>query len=294
MTMMASVPFPKGPSWVQPLATVPLNDTPSTSTHHRSRPTDTRKRTETTYTAPLQTRPQQLTRSQTGLQRKDTNNESKQWDDRSSGFTSNAESNARPMTTEFPSYESFQKLDAANARDDRPLQRPSPFRRTKSGDSSEEDTSDGPSVPYARRPVLDRPRPRSTHFVDFYDAQLSLQRRNDVENRLRRQSTRRSLELGRFRFQEKDNDDAPRVAITTPSSTNSDEGRFKPTTMLESGGSNVRLREDHYDGLSRGRGNVARRGSDMLIRPRDDVIEAKVVLLGSQGEYDTAFYRCQS
>ena len=289
MTTMAPVPFPKGPSWVQPLATAPLNDTPSTSTHHRSRPTDTRKRTETTYTAPLQTRPQQLIRSQTGFQRKANYNESRQRDDRSLGFTSNVESTARPTTTEFPSYESFQKLDVAKIRDGRPLQRPSPFRRTTSGDSSEEDASDGATVPYARRSVLNRPRPRSTHFVDFDDAQLSFQRRNDVEHRLRRQSTRRSLELGRFRFQEKDNADAPRVAITTPSLTDSDEGRHESTTVHENRGSNVRSREDHYDELSRRKGMITRRGSEMLIRRRDDVIEAKVVLLGSQGEYRVTF-----
>ncbi|GHJ86867.1 hypothetical protein NliqN6_3269 [Naganishia liquefaciens] len=285
MTTMASVPFPKGPSWVQPLATAPLNDTPSPSTtYSRTRPTDTRRRTETSYAAlPLPRPQQQLTRSQTGLQRKAFSNESRQKDDGSSGFSSTVECDVRRVTTEFPSYESFQKLHTAKARDDRSLQRPSPFRRRTSGDSSEEDASDGESVPYARRPVLDRPRPRSTHFVDFDDAQLSFQRRDRIDNRLRRQSTRRSLELGRFRFREKEDEGVSKIVHTTPSNTDSDEGRRRPQTPLESAGRNVRLKEDLYDELSRGRGMIARRGSEILVRPRDDVIEAKVVLLGSQG-----------
>lgn len=284
MTTMDLVPFPRVPSRVQPLATAPLNDTSSASTHqHRIRPSDNRKRTEPLYTASLQTRPQQFTRSQTGLQRRMVNNESRQRDDKSSGSASIREPDVRPTTTEFPSYESFQNLEG----DGRPIQRPYPFRRTTSGDSSEEGESDRENVPYARRSMLDRPRPRSTHFVDFDDAQLSFSRRDDVQNRLRRQSTRRSLELGRFRIQEKQDEVISRIAVTTPSLTDSDNGRRKPSTAFEDRGSNIKLREDQTDGQSRGKGMVSRRGSEMLIRQRDDVIEAKVVLLGSQGKSRT-------
>jgi hypothetical protein len=286
MTTLASVPFPMGPSRVQPLATAPLNDIPSASTqHYRTRPIETRKRSETTYTASQQMRPQQYTRSQTGLQRRLQNNESRHREDKSSGSASTIESDVRPTTTEFPSYESFQKLqDGKKTRDDGPLRRPYPFRRTTSGDSSDEGDSDRENVPYARRSILDRPRPRSTHFVDFDDAKLSFQRREDVDNRLRRQSTRRSLELGRFRIQDKDDKVVAGITITTPSGTDSDNGRREPATAFDGRGSNIRIREDQGE-ISRQRGMIARRGSEMLMRSRDDVIEAKVVLLGSQGGF---------
>lgn len=84
-------------------------------------------------------------------------------------------------------------------------------------------------------------------------------------------------------MQGKEDEVIARIAITTPSGTDSDNSRHKPGTAFDGRGSNVRLQEDEAEG-SRQRGMIARRGSEMLMRSRDDVIEAKVVLLGSQGK----------
>lgn len=282
MITMATVPFPQGLSRVQPLATAPLNDTPSSSIHHRTRP-DNRKRSESLLTT-SHTRPQQLKRYETGPQRILRGSEAKQRDDRSIGSASTIESDTRPTTTEFPSYESFQQLrDSKNSRLDagraeRPLSRPYQSHQLHSSDSSDEHDNGGNGEAYARRPILDRPRPRSTHFVDFDDAQLSFQRRHDVDNRLRRQSTRRSLELGRFRLHEKEDEVASIIVQDVG------DRRGEAPLTAEMRGSNIRSREDEVAALQRGGGMIMRRGSEMITRTRDDVIEAKVVLLGSQGE----------
>lgn len=284
------MPFPQGSSRLQPLATAPLNDTPLTSTHQRTKPADNRKRAESAYTTSQQTRPSQLTRFESGPQKRPHDYETKQRDDRSIGSASTIESDTRPTTTEFPSYESFQQLrDSRNSRlidgrVERPLQRPYKHRQVPRGDSSDEEENDGNGRIYARRPILDRPRPRSTHFVDFDDAQLSFHRTHEVENRLRRQSTRRSLELGRFRMHEKD-DAMAGLSETSFPTQDVANGRGKTSAAFESRGSNIRLREDEVAGVSRGGAVIMRRGSEMITRSRDDVIEAKVVLLGSQGEF---------
>lgn len=278
---MATVPFPQGLSRVQPLATAPLNDTPSSSIHQRIRP-DNRKRSGSLLTT-SHTRPQQLKRYETGPQRILQGSELKQRDDRSIGSASTIESDARPTTTEFPSYESFQQLrDSKDSRleagrADRPFPRPYQSRQPHSSDSSDELDNGGNGEAYARRPILDRPRPRSTHFVDFDDAQLSFQRRHDDDNRLRRQSTRQSLELGRFRLHDKE-DEASSIIQDVG------DGRGEAPLTAEMRGSNIRLREDEVASLQRGGGIIMRRGSEMITRTRDDVIEAKIVLLGSQGE----------
>lgn len=279
MITMATVPFPQGLARVQPLATAPLNDTPSSSIHYRTRPQDTRKRSDSALTT-SHTRPHQLKRYETGPQRLRYDSEVKQRDDRSIGSASTIDSDTRPTTTEFPSYESFQQLRVSKdsrldvGEGERPLPRPYQGRQQHSSDSSDEQDNRRNGEAYAQRPILDRPRPRSTHFVDFDDAQLSFQRRHDVDNRLRRQSTRRSLELGRFRLHEKEDEAAPYIQ-------DGGQGRGQTTSTMATRESHKRLREDE---LQRGGGVVMRRGSEMITRSRDDVIEAKVVLLGSQGE----------
>ncbi|KAI5451726.1 hypothetical protein NCC49_001375 [Naganishia albida] len=275
MITMETVPFPQGLVRVQPLATAPLNDTPSSS-HYRTRPQETRKRSDSALT-PSRTRPRQLKRYETGPQRLHHGSEVKQRDDRSIGSASTIESDTRPTTTEFPSYESFQQLrDSKSSRLDagrgeRPQRRPYQGRQ-HSSDSSDQQDFAGNGEAYARRPILDRPRPRSTHFVEFDDAQSSFQRRHDADNRLRRQSTRRSLELGRFRLHEKEDE-----AVSYLQDVG--HGRGQPPMTAELQDSNIRLREG---GIQRGGAMIMRRGSEMITRSRDDVIEAKVVLLGSQ------------
>ncbi|KAJ9127380.1 hypothetical protein QFC24_000787 [Naganishia onofrii] len=195
----------------------------------------------------------------------------------------------KPTTFEFPSYESFHRL-RGTSREVKPsggagggvTHRHFVARQAVAGrkDSSDEDTDDGevnrsrPAVA-ARRPVMDRPRPRSAHFGDLEDHDnddFPFQRRHEVDHRLRRQSTRQSIELGRLKMQEKDDEIKPAVstistfgATGNPMSAAGGAGRFTGEGGPVEGG-------------------LTRRQSEMASsRLRDDVIEAKVVLLGSQG-----------
>ncbi|KAJ9096464.1 hypothetical protein QFC21_005286 [Naganishia friedmannii] len=204
----------------------------------------------------------------------------------------------RPTTFEFPSYESFHKL-RGTSREVKPsgvggvAQRPFVAQRavrvrkdSSEDDEEEEEVRDRsrPSV-YARRPVVvDRPRPRSAHFGDLRvtaandddEDSLSFQRRHEVEHRLRRQSTRQSIELGRLQMREKDDEIKPAVAISTTT---------KLGTGIPSSSTAATAAGGRFTGESVSvEGGLTRRQSEMASnRLRDDVIEAKVVLLGSQG-----------
>lgn len=200
----------------------------------------------------------------------------------------------KSTTFEFPSYESFHK-SRGTSREVKPsggagggvTHRHFVAQRAVTGrkDSSDEDDDDDdgeinrsrPAVYAARRPVMDRPRPRSAHFGDLEDHDnddFPFQRRHEVDHRLRRQSTRQSIELGRLKMQEKDDEIKPAVstistfgATGNPMSAAGGAGRFTGEGVSVEGG-------------------LTRRQSEMASsRLRDDVIEAKVVLLGSQGTF---------
>ncbi|KAJ9114259.1 hypothetical protein QFC22_005711 [Naganishia vaughanmartiniae] len=197
------------------------------------------------------------------------------------GGNSGSKVGDRPTTFEFPSYESFHKLrktsrEAKLRGVEGGVHRPLVARRAVGGqrDSSDEEEDEDEhsrsrAPMHARRPIVDRPRPRSAHFGDLNDDDsLSFQRRHDVEYRLRRQSTRQSIELGRLKMQEKDDEIKPAVTISTLATgtpLSAAGGRFNGESVSVEGG-------------------LTRRQSEMATsRLRDDVIEAKVVLLGSQG-----------
>ncbi|KAJ9103659.1 hypothetical protein QFC19_004234 [Naganishia cerealis] len=294
----------------RPHATAPLNDT--TAYNHPSRlegDNRIRNRSLNAATAPSHMKqPQQLKRSELELNKRKSYGDRvrQQAEDRlnTPDYTTGSDTGGKATTFEFPSYESFHKLrDSGNGKgisgtgDQRAVHHLQVNRRLNRRDSSDDDEEedDGDQgVAYPRRPIPDRPRPRSAHFGDFDDEHLSFRRRHDVDNRLRRQSTRQSIELGRLKMQEKDDEIKPAVAISSVITGDMmGNTRGNPSSRFGTRGEQgfAARSTERLDGIAdQGIAAVAltRRQSEMVTRLRDDVIEAKVVLLGSQGKQSSS------